>query len=87
MITRPVWKLDKRTGAKLKFYASVTDASKDLGRFPVQNIYCCCRGKVKSALGFKWEYATQSEINERNQRGELSYNSADSRRKPLGLSG
>lgn len=80
MITRPVWKLDKQTSRLIQFYECVADAARALGRLEGQDIYTCCKNKKPSAYGYKWRYATEIEINQRNKNNELFH----SRRKPCG---
>lgn len=78
MITRPIWKLDKKTGRELKFYECIADAGKEINDPNVPCIYDCCRGKLKSWMGYGWRYATEKEIEAYNKNGELEH----SRRKP-----
>jgi hypothetical protein len=82
MITRPCWRLDKKTLTPLEFYASISDAARSLGLVDAPCIYDCCKGKLQSWNGFRWRYATQKEIDERNKKGELSHASKDARRNP-----
>lgn len=40
----------------LHFYQSIHEASRECGLF-VQSIHACCKGKTKTAGGYKWKYA------------------------------
>ncbi len=51
---KPVKAVDTRTGAILHF-KSISEASSTLS-VPSSNITMACRGKIKSAGGFEWEY-------------------------------
>ena len=44
-----------KTGEFIKTWASAADAEREL-HIQHSNIAACCKGKVKSAGGFKWEY-------------------------------
>lgn len=44
-----------KTGTFIRFWESATKAGKELN-IPNTNITACCRGRVKSAYGFKWQY-------------------------------
>lgn len=52
--TRPVRQLSQ-DGVVIKEYSSITSASKETGG-DMSCIVKCCRGKVKTCVGFKWEY-------------------------------
>lgn len=54
---KKVAKLDKKTGELLETYESLRDAARLTG-FNKQNISKVCNGKVNSASGFKWKFAT-----------------------------
>lgn len=51
-----------RTGSKPikcittgEIYSSITEASKKTG-IPHSNLTACCKGKIKTAKGLRWEY-------------------------------
>ncbi len=46
-------------GNYVKEHASLTEAVKSLGLKPTQktNISLCCRGKLKTSCGYRWQYA------------------------------
>lgn len=54
----PVIKLDKITGKELRTYKCLADACRDNGKNVdwVSMISSVCRGKRKTALGFKWKF-------------------------------
>lgn len=56
---RKVYMLDPYTHEKIDFFESITEAVEDLGINPksIGNIGRCCRGEIKTAFGFKWEFA------------------------------
>ena len=55
----PVNQIDLKTGTVIKTWISATDAGKDLlgNKKRAANIISVCKNKLKSAYGFKWEYA------------------------------
>lgn len=50
-----VIQIDKETGETINRYSSLHEASRHTGLL-VNSIYVCCRGKRKTAGGFRWEY-------------------------------
>lgn len=54
--SKPVQMLDKATGEMLATFPSMTEARRVTG-IAQSSIYKCCRGKLKSAGGFRWQYA------------------------------
>lgn len=54
-VSRFVYQLDKITGEIIKEWKCISDAAKALKKAQ-PNITSCCRGYIKSAGGFKWEY-------------------------------
>lgn len=48
---------DKNTNKTIKEFGSLIDAAKYLGKKKSSLIVNCCKGKVKTAYGYKWEYA------------------------------
>lgn len=58
---KPVLQFSK-TGELLKFWGSIIDAGRSMGKKTVGPISAHCRGKRKSAFGFKWRYANEAEI-------------------------
>lgn len=59
---RRVHKLDRYTNEILETYESLIDAAVELGGY-ASTIGKCCRGKIKTAYGYKWEYASLTETN------------------------
>lgn len=55
---RKVCMLDPFTCEVLDIFDSLREAADDLGVKFSTNIGKCCRGKVKIAYGYKWEYAS-----------------------------
>lgn len=55
---RPVNKIDKNTGEIIERYSCIADASRSLGNMNTRsNITYVCKGYMKSAYGYIWEYA------------------------------
>lgn len=52
----PVEMLDKNTGELLKRFGSLIDAAHFLGKEKSGHIVSCCKGKLKSAYGYRWRY-------------------------------
>lgn len=50
---KAVYQIDKNTDVIIKKWACIKEASKTLG---ISAISACCKGKRKSAGGFKWRY-------------------------------
>jgi len=59
---RAVWKIDPRTGKKLKKYDQIKEAALDVGLKDPTGISNVCYGKQQTAGGFKWEYADTEEL-------------------------
>lgn len=59
---RRVHKLDRYTNEILETYESLIDAAVELGGYS-SVIGKACRGKIKTAYGYKWEYAGFEETN------------------------
>ena len=55
-VRRPVWKLDKTTGARIKRYDSVGEACKSVGGSSQYLITAVCKGKYTTMYGFKWAF-------------------------------
>lgn len=53
--SRKVIQCDK-LGNQIKIYDSLANASRETGT-RTQDIYNCCKGKQKTAKGYRWEYA------------------------------
>lgn len=54
----PVKQIDAKTGEVISVHKSISDANKSLGKdTDVCHIGEVCKGKRKSAYGYKWEYA------------------------------
>lgn len=53
--SKPVIQLDK-DGNQLNEYPSAMEVQRALG-YQNQHIIACCKGKIKTAYGFKWQYA------------------------------
>lgn len=53
---KSVLKLDKYTGEILAEYASIVEATNAVGLKSKGDISKCCKGKTKTAGGFKWKY-------------------------------
>ena len=49
--------LDPFTNEILDTFASTAEAAEDIGAKTPNMIGRCCRGKIKMAYGYKWEYA------------------------------
>lgn len=54
--SRPVYQIDENLNI-LSVYCSINEAGRKTG-IPCGNISSCCRGRYKTAGGFKWRYAT-----------------------------
>ena len=55
-VRRPVWKLDKTTGARLERYDSIGEACQAVGGKSQGKIGAVCKGKLSHIYGFKWAY-------------------------------
>lgn len=53
---RPVWKLDKTTGARLERYDSLAEACQAVGGKSPSAISGACIGKYQTMYGFKWAF-------------------------------
>lgn len=53
---RPVWKLDKTTGARLERYDSLAEACQAVGGKSPAAISDVCIGKYQTMYGFKWAF-------------------------------
>ena len=51
--------LDKNTGEIIKTFGSLIDAAHYVNVDKSCHIVSCCKGKLKTAYGYKWEYGTQ----------------------------
>lgn len=60
-LSKPIVQLSLN-GNFIKKWESATVVERELGFFKT-HITKCCRGKLKSAYGFKWEYADNNEQN------------------------
>ena len=58
-LNKTVLQLDKVTGEVIRRWECARDASRELG-IDHRNISACCRGKLKSAGGFRWCFADQT---------------------------
>ena len=59
----PVLMLDKGTGACLQKFTAVHEAARFLGgKKYATKISACCKGRRKSAYGYRWQYATKNCI-------------------------
>ena len=54
--SKQVQQLDKKTGELLATFPSIQEAERQTG-IADSNICSCCRGKLKSAGGYRWSYA------------------------------
>lgn len=55
---RPVHKIDVETNQVIQTYGSISEASRDFNGLSARTaITNCCKGRVKSAYGYKWQYA------------------------------
>ena len=52
--------LDKNTGEIIKQFGSIIDGAKYIGQNKSCHIVSCCKGRLKTAYGYKWEYADKS---------------------------
>jgi len=55
--TRKVWQIDTKTGNRIYIWFSTTGIDDYFGKKVHQNIIKCCQGEIKTAYGYKWEYA------------------------------
>ena len=53
----PVLMIDKETGDVLMRFGSLIDAAHYVGKDKSCEIVTCCKGRLKSAYGYKWRYA------------------------------
>ena len=49
--------LDKKTKQTIKTFGSLIDAAKYIGVNKSCHIVSCCKGRLKTAYGYKWEYS------------------------------
>lgn len=49
--------LDKKTRKIIKTFGSLIDAAKYIGVNKSCHIVSCCKGRLKTAYGYKWEYS------------------------------
>lgn len=49
--------IDRKTNQIIRQFGSLIDASHYVGAIKSCHICSCCKGKVKSAYGYKWRYA------------------------------
>lgn len=63
-IGKPVNMLSEKM-VVIKRFTTITSALQELGK-PITcgNISSCCKGKIKTAYGYKWEYAEKEKTNE-----------------------
>lgn len=54
-MTKTVLQISKLSDEVVAEYFSISDAERATG-INNSNIVQCCKGKVKSAVGFKWRY-------------------------------
>lgn len=55
--SKSVRALDKKSGVELYYFLSMTEANRAIPTAKVSHISQCCKGKRKTAGGYKWEYA------------------------------
>ena len=60
---RAVYQIDKYSGEIIKEWPYIMAACNELG-ITISNIISCCRGRHKTAGGFKWAYADSEEEDE-----------------------
>ena len=60
---RPIYQIDKDSGEIIKKWSYIMEACNELG-MSISNIILCCKGKQKTAGGFKWAYADSKEEDE-----------------------
>lgn len=53
--SKPVLQIDKRTNEVIAEFPSIKEIERIFG-YSHQNISACCRGKRKTAYGYKWQY-------------------------------
>jgi len=51
--------LDKNNGKLLKQFGSIIDGAKYVGASKSCHIVSCCKGRLKSAYGYRWEYVNE----------------------------
>lgn len=54
---KKVNQLDIHTDTVIKKFDSLTEAAKSLGNVEISNLVHCCKGRHKTAYGYRWEYA------------------------------
>lgn len=54
---KPIEQIDKSTGAIVKKFESIIEASRELN-ISDTHITSCCKGRLQHAYGFKWRYAS-----------------------------
>ena len=55
-LSKPVLQIDKNTNEVIAEYPSLSEVQRQLGIKSITHISDCCKGKLKSAYGFKWQY-------------------------------
>src|SRR5205085_701793 len=61
-VSKMVKMIDKKTGEVLKIFRCLSDAHRYFGKKPTINmIGKVCKGKEKSAFGYKWQYVKKGE--------------------------
>lgn len=51
--------IDKKSGETIKTFNSIIDGAKYIGKNKSCHIVSCCKGKLKTAYGYKWKYANE----------------------------
>jgi hypothetical protein len=51
--------IDKNTNKTIKIFGAIIEAAKYLGISKSCHIVSCCKGKIKSAYGYKWKYVRE----------------------------
>ena len=59
---RSVYQIDKNSNEIIKKWSYITQAGETFGT-SISNIISCCKGKRKTACGFKWAYADEDNVN------------------------
>ena len=57
---KPIVQLDAETGEVIRHWECAHDAGRELG-VSNSNISACCHGKLKTAGGYRWRYATDDD--------------------------
>lgn len=62
-ISKPVYALDINSGEIVNRYTSAYQACIEIGKpGGFGQVSNCCKGKIKTAYGFKWKFVNQNEI-------------------------